>query len=246
MPFAHLKLGITVGGNMKEIISGVYKITNKENGHFYIGSSVDIHKRWYKHRWQLNKHNSNNIVFQKAWEKYGEEAFDFSILLICDRENTAMYEQVYLDYYKPKYNIALDALCPNKGKPLSEEHKRKIGEANSKHKMSDEQKEFLRQFHVGIPLSEEQKKKMSESQKKAHARKEYGFSKGQIPYNKGTPMSEEQKLKISIAKKGHSGGWKHTEESKIKIGLASVERGRKNKLKKQHSLNNSRAQEDFI
>lgn len=45
-------------------------------------------------------------------------------------------------------------------------------------------------------------------------------------------MSEEFKLKVSVAKTGHSGGWKHTEESKIKIGLASVERGRKNKLKK--------------
>ena len=111
--------------------------------------------------------------------------------------------------------------------------------------MSEEQKEFLRQFHVGIPLSEEQKKKMSESQKKAHARKEYGFSKGQIPYNKGIPMSKEQKIKLSTANKGRT-GYKHTEEAKIKIGLASVERGRKNKLKKQHSLDNNRAQEDFL
>ena len=231
---------------MRDIISGVYKITNKVNGHSYIGSSVDIHKRWIAHRWYLNLHKSHNVAFQRAWEKYGEESFSFSILLICDRVNTTLYEQIYLDYYKPEYNIAIDALCPNKGMKLSDEHKRKIGETNSKHKMSDEQKEFLRQFHVGVHTSEEQKKKMSESQKKAHEKKEYGFSKGQVAYNKGTPMSEEQKLKISIAKKGHSGGWKHTEESKIKIGLASVERGRKNKLKKQHSLDNSRAQEDFI
>ena len=142
-----------------------------------------------------------------------------------------MYEQIYLDYYKPEYNIAIDALCPTKGKHLSEEHKRKIGEANSKHKMSEEQKEFLRQFRAGIHLSEEQKIKMSESQKKAHSEKEYGFVKGQVAHNKGKPMSEEQKLKLSIANKGHT-GYKHTEEAKIKIGLASVERGRKNKLKK--------------
>lgn len=139
-----------------------------------------------------------------------------------------MYEQVYLDYYKPEYNIAVDALCPNKGKHLSEEHKRKIGETNSKHKMSEEQKEFLRQFRAGIPLSEEHKRKISEGNKG----KKHNFKEDYVVHNKGVPMSEEQKLKISIAKKGHSGGWKHTEESKIKIGLASVERGRKNKLKK--------------
>jgi len=50
-------------------------------------------------------------------------------------------------------------------------------------------------------------------------------------------MSEEQKIKISNSKKGNSGGWKHTEESKIKIGLASIERGRENKLKKLQSFN---------
>ena len=50
-------------------------------------------------------------------------------------------------------------------------------------------------------------------------------------------MSEEQKIKISNSKKGNSGGWKHKEESKIKIGLASIERGRENKLKKLQSFN---------
>ena len=219
-----------MGSNMREIISGVYKITNKINEHSYIGSSIDIYKRWITHKWYLNRNKSHNIAFQRAWEKYGAEAFDFSILLICDKENTVMYEQVYLDYYKPEYNIAIDALCPNKGRALSEEHKRKIGEANSKHKMSEEQKEFLRQFHVGVPISEETKRKMSESRKgKPHSGQ---FKKGHIPWSKGVSMSEEFKLKVSTSKKGHSGGWKHTEEAKIKIGLASIERGRKNKLKK--------------
>ena len=217
-----------MGGNMRDIISGVYKITNKTNGHSYIGSSVDIHERWVTHRWYLNLHKSHNIAFQRAWEKYGEESFDFSILLICDKENTTMYEQIYLDYYKPEYNIAIDALCPNKGMKLSEEHKRKIGETNSKHKMSDEQKEFLRQFHAGIPLSEEHKRKISEGNKGKHP---VGtFKKGNVPWNKGikNPFSEETTEKLRKAATGR----KHTEEAKTKIGLASVERGRKNKLKK--------------
>ena len=222
---------------MREIISGVYKITNKINEHSYIGSSIDIYERWVTHKWYLNRNKSHNIAFQRAWEKYGAEAFDFSILLICDKENTAMYEQIYLDYYKPEYNIAIDALCPNKGKHLSEEHKRKIGEANSKHKMSEEQKEFLRQFHVGIPLSEDHKRKISEANKgKPHKGQ---FEKGNAAWNKGllmtNPVSEETREKLRVSSLGR----KHTEEAKIKIGLASIERGKQNKLKKLQTFDES-------
>ena len=222
---------------MREIISGVYKITNKINEHSYIGSSIDIYERWVTHKWYLNRNKSHNIAFQRAWEKYGAEAFDFSILLICDKENTAMYEQIYLDYYKPEYNIAIDALCPNKGKHLSEEHKRKIGEANSKHKVSEEQKEFLRQFHVGIPLSEDHKRKISEANKgKPHKGQ---FEKGNAAWNKGllmtNPVSEETREKLRVSSLGR----KHTEEAKIKIGLASIERGKQNKLKKLQTFDES-------
>lgn len=34
----------------KDKISGVYKITNKITGDFYIGSSKNIKRRWYSHK----------------------------------------------------------------------------------------------------------------------------------------------------------------------------------------------------
>ena len=46
-------------------MQGIYKITNKINGHCYIGSSVDIKKRWRAHRAKSvrNKEdNKNNYV----------------------------------------------------------------------------------------------------------------------------------------------------------------------------------------
>ena len=48
-----------MGSNMREIISGVYKITNKINEHSYIGSSIDIYKRWITHKWYLNRNKSH-------------------------------------------------------------------------------------------------------------------------------------------------------------------------------------------
>ena len=40
---------------------GIYKITNKINGQSYIGLSVDIEERWYKHK----KNYKNLEVFLK-------------------------------------------------------------------------------------------------------------------------------------------------------------------------------------
>lgn len=63
---------------------GVYKILNKVNGKFYIGSSIDIEKRFKSHRTQLNRGIHNNTYLQNAWDKYGENNFDFLILEIVD------------------------------------------------------------------------------------------------------------------------------------------------------------------
>ena len=59
---------------------GVYMIKNKVNGKFYIGSSVDIAYRWARHKRQLRNGNHHSIHLQRAWDKYGEASFDFSIL----------------------------------------------------------------------------------------------------------------------------------------------------------------------
>ena len=88
---------------------------------------------------------------------------------------------------------------------------------------------------MGIPLSEEHKRKISEGNKGKHPNG--NFKMGNTPWNKGTknPFPEETIEKFRKAATGR----KHTEESKVKIGLASVERGRKNKLKKLQAFDES-------
>lgn len=75
-----------------------------------------------------------------------------------------------------------------------------------------------------VKMKERQKKKISDAVKKSHKDKEYGFTKGIIPWNKGIKHSEETKKKISLAtkkqleEKGHPfEGMLHSEESKEKI-----------------------------
>ena len=59
--------------------SGIYKITNKLNGKFYIGSSKNIDKRWKRHKWEFNNNCHKNKPMQSVFNKYGD-VFEFEIL----------------------------------------------------------------------------------------------------------------------------------------------------------------------
>lgn len=127
---------------------GVYKIINSITGDFYIGSSNNIDSRVYQHRYELSKNKHGNQHFQRAWKKYGEQAFVFKTILLCDPENKLYYEQVCIDTLKPAYNIAKNARAPMQGVTMSKETRKKLSIA-----------------HRGKIMSEESRKKMSETQK---------------------------------------------------------------------------------
>lgn len=84
--------------------SGIYKIENTVNGKIYIGSAVDLRMRRNKHFSDLRKNKHPNSHLQSAFNKYGEESFFFSAILLCDKENLILYEQMALDSLRPKYN----------------------------------------------------------------------------------------------------------------------------------------------
>ena len=50
---------------------GVYMIKNKVNGKLYIGSSVDIQKRWINHRIYLRNNKHHSFQLQQDWNEYG-------------------------------------------------------------------------------------------------------------------------------------------------------------------------------
>ena len=84
----------------REKLSGVYIITNTANGNRYIGSSVDIYRRWATHLRELRKGVHGNQILQRAWDKHGESNFEFSILLLCSESDTLLNEQQFLDNVK--------------------------------------------------------------------------------------------------------------------------------------------------
>ena len=90
-------------------ICGIYVIKNKINGKFYIGSSDDIRHRWYEHSYKLKRNKHNNTHLQNAWNKYGENNFEFLIVERCNNEDLLTREQHYIDELQPfkenGYNI---------------------------------------------------------------------------------------------------------------------------------------------
>lgn len=82
---------------MNKLDSGVYKIECVENGKVYIGSSIELSKRIYHHKCQLNagKHHSRHL--QNAWNRYGADAFNISVIVRCQPQDCLKQEQRLID-----------------------------------------------------------------------------------------------------------------------------------------------------
>lgn len=155
---------------------GIYKIINKTNGKYYVGSSTELdtpHGRWYKHKRALIKSNHANNHLQSAWNKYGEESFDFVVVEEATKEKLLETEQKYLDIASTEkencYNINFLA---ERGE-FSDEIINKRTESYKKYylshpnpmynkKHSFETKEKIRKKAMGRRLSETTKKKLSQ------------------------------------------------------------------------------------
>ena len=65
--------------------SGIYLIKNILDDKVYIGSSINLKSREYKHFWMLRKGIHDNNYLQSSYNKFGEENFKFEILENCEQ-----------------------------------------------------------------------------------------------------------------------------------------------------------------
>jgi len=81
-----------------EKISGIYTITHISNGKMYVGSAINIEKRWSEHRSELNHNKHDNPRLQNSWNKYGEYQFNFRLLEeVKDPSKLLEREQYWMD-----------------------------------------------------------------------------------------------------------------------------------------------------
>lgn len=199
---------------MKDKICGIYMIRNKANGKVYIGQSVNINRRWSDHIKSLQANSHYNEYLQRAWNKYGSDNFEFSIVENCLVDDLNRLEIYYIaDYYQSYnpdfgYNLTKggDGVIPTEAvrKKMSDSKKQLYQDPEYIKRMSEAQK--------GKKASDETKNKMSNSQKEKW--KDQEFRKKMSDAHSGKVISDETRQKIGDANRGkkypeRSGGKNH-------------------------------------
>lgn len=188
--------------------SGIYIIVCLVSGNRYVGSAVNIAKRWDAHRNDLIARRHGNRHLQRAWDKYGAESFAFHVLEeVNDSADLIGCEQIWIDELKPEYNMAPTAGSmlgflhseatklriseAKSGKSLTAEHRRKISEALQGITFPERQ---------GVPLTEEHRRKVSEALQGRSPTEEHRRKLAEA--NTGKVFSEERRQAISKGRAG--------------------------------------------
>lgn len=182
--------------------SGIYQIQSKvKPERVYIGSAINIHARWIRHKWELKKGVHPCSKMQRHYNKYGKDDLQYSVLIGCEKNDLIVTEQFYLDSFGTYFNT-----CKRAGSVLgikrSDETKFKIGNANrgritnigrvvSEETRAKISKSLLGSKNgLGHRLSEEQKKEIGDRQR------------GALSPNYGKRLSEETRKKMSEFQRG--------------------------------------------
>jgi group I intron endonuclease len=175
-------------------VSGIYKIINKTNGKYYVGSSTDLAERWIQHKQRIKYQTHPNSHLQNAWNKYGESAFDFVIVEKVPKEKLIEVEQKYLDLSKNEQDRCYNQNFSANAVLVTDEMKEKISNSLRKHYTthrspmygkvhSSNSIEKMRIIKIGKTHLDSSKKKISKALK-------------------GIIRSNETRHKISLCKKG--------------------------------------------
>jgi group I intron endonuclease len=179
--------------NGREGRVGIYRIVDKD-GREYVGSTNNLMKRGRQHFRDLQRGVHRNRILQRTYDKHviGEgqkDYFHYEELLLCEECELELYEQNILDNVELHYNIALDVLSPMRGRPLTEEHKRKISQANSG-----------KSYRAGFKHLDETKKKIGLAHRGKKLKKSTREKIGNA--HRGRSLTKEHKEKIGAAHRG--------------------------------------------
>lgn len=193
--------------------AGVYVIANRVNGKCYVGSSINIARRWREHKRLLSAGCHHSAKLNNAWGKHGEPAFMFSVVeVIRNPVDLIVREQEWievLDSVLNGYNIN-----PTAGSQLGFKH-------------SDAAIEKMRQSRTGKKHSDERRANISAGQIGRVCSPETAAKIGLA--NRGRTHSEEAKARMSASRTGRKLSQSHIEKMRANLtGKKKSEEHRKN------------------
>lgn len=210
--------------------SGIYFIRSVVNGKIYIGSTVNIRKRYREHKCMLKSNQHTNIHLQRHYNKNGKNILEYGLLELVEKDDLQYREQDYVDKLDPEFNIMKKCVVNRIGLKHSDitkdkmkkaaEVRRKRGDYKKLAKMSREINKGNK-YNLGRKCSEETKKKIS---KKLKGRKLTKEERKKISEGlKGRDFSDEHRRSLSKALTGNKNnlGRVFKEETKKKISKAN-------------------------
>ena len=146
-------------------ISGIYCIEEKSSNKKYVGSSLDISKRFRDHKGKLNKNKHENSYLQNSWNKVGESFFIFYLLEECSSDILDEKECFWIDKLNTVdrlygYNLTYGG---NRNKKVSKETCEKISQSLTGKPHSLNAIEHMRKSAIGRKHSAMTKEEMSKS-----------------------------------------------------------------------------------
>ena len=108
-------------------MKAIYSIKNLVNGKIYIGQTNDLDIRWNQHKSNLRQNKHINSHLQNAWNKYGEENFEFKLIKECESEELNKLEKYYIKLYNSNNsNYGYNLTSGGEGYTLNDDVKEKI------------------------------------------------------------------------------------------------------------------------
>lgn len=136
-------------------VSGIYSIRTSVNNRIYVGSSINLWKRYKQHKNDLKTSIHHNVKLQRHVHKFGIDSLLFEIIEFCDKEILIEREQYWIDYHKAYdiltgFNINLKAES-SIGVKRSDEYKKNVSIRVTGTKWSKENKRNLQLSRLGNP-----------------------------------------------------------------------------------------------
>ena len=193
-------------------IAGVYEIYNSVNGKRYIGSAVNMERRFAVHRHSLLRGKHHSRYLQNACGKYGFETFIFRPLLICSKSELLFYEQRAFDVLRPEYNV-----CPKAGNALGV---RWTDEARARHSVLQKANPaFGGRKHTPESLKKLSLSKLGNTHTKGKKRNPDAVAKTAAAHT-GMKRSAETRAKIAARAKGRQ--WTDGAKAKLSATLRQL------------------------
>ena len=194
----------------RERICGVYLITTP-SGKMYVGSAIDVHRRWQKHRSDLKCGRHANAALQNSHDKYGLAALRFELLRECSIDEQFAIEQSYIDVLPAATRLNFAMTAGGGSGPKSASTREKMRAAQLGRKRTPEQIEAMRERQIGYVASPETRAKIGAA-------------------NMGSSRTAATRARMSVARKAGRTGLKGVERHGAKWRAIVTDRQTKRRI----------------